>query len=39
MQLQNVLLELKETKEIYPLAQGGTAVGTGINTKKDGIKK
>jgi len=26
-------------KEIYPLAQGGTAVGTGLNSKKDFAKK
>ena len=29
----------KALNEIYFLAQGGTAVGTGINTKKGLIKK
>ena len=39
-QLKNVLKELKHAlKEIYYLAQGGTAVGTGLNTKKNFDKK
>ena len=39
-QLKNVLLELKtHQKEIHNLAQGGTAVGTGLNTRKNFDKK
>ena len=34
-QLENCIFRIKESlKEIYSLAQGGTAVGTGINSKK-----
>ena len=39
-QLENCIRRIKEAlKEIYFLAQGGTAVGTGINTKKGFDKK
>ena len=39
-QLENCIFRIKEAlKEIYFLAQGGTAVGTGINTKKGFDKK
>ena len=39
-QLQNCIYRIKDAlKEIYFLAQGGTAVGTGINTKKNFDKK
>ena len=40
MQVTKCLARIKRAlKEIYPLAQGGTAVGTGINTKKGWDKK
>ena len=40
MQVAKCLTRIKRAlKEIYPLAQGGTAVGTGINTKKGWDKK
>ena len=40
MQVIKCLARIKRAlKEIYPLAQGGTAVGTGINTKKGWDKK
>tara|TARA_Y100000590_G_scaffold29973_1_gene33328 strand:+ start:266 stop:1654 length:1389 start_codon:yes stop_codon:yes gene_type:complete len=39
-QLQDTILRIKNSlKEIHYLAQGGTAVGTGINTKKNFDKK
>ncbi len=39
-QLENCISRIKEAlKEIYNLAQGGTAVGTGINSKKNFDKK
>ncbi len=39
-QLQDTILRIKNAlNEIYFLAQGGTAVGTGINTKKNFDKK
>tara|TARA_Y100000590_G_scaffold237796_1_gene267604 strand:+ start:1296 stop:2684 length:1389 start_codon:yes stop_codon:yes gene_type:complete len=39
-QLEDTILRIKNAlKEIYFLAQGGTAVGTGINTKKNFDKK
>jgi fumarate hydratase class II len=39
-QLENCILRIKEAlNEIYFLAQGGTAVGTGINSKKGFDKK
>ena len=39
-QLEDTILRIKSAlKEIYFLAQGGTAVGTGINTKKNFDKK
>ena len=39
-QLDDTILRIKTAlKEIYFLAQGGTAVGTGINTKKNFDKK
>ena len=39
-QLENCIIRIKDAlKEIYFLAQGGTAVGTGINTKKGFDKK
>ena len=39
-QLENCILRIKNAlKEIYFLAQGGTAVGTGINSKKGFDKK
>ena len=38
-QLKNALLEEIALKEIYYLAQGGTAVGTGLNTRKNFDKK
>jgi len=39
-QLQDTILRIKNAlKEIHYLAQGGTAVGTGINTKKNFDKK
>ena len=37
---KNAFLRIENAlKEIYFLAQGGTAVGTGLNTKKTSIKK
>ena len=40
MQVTKCLARIKRAlKEIYPLAQGGTAVGTGLNTKKNFDKK
>ena len=39
-QLEDSINRIKlSLKEIYYLAQGGTAVGTGINTKKNFDKK
>ena len=39
-QLEDCINRIKSSvKEIYFLAQGGTAVGTGINTKKNFDKK
>ena len=39
-QLEDTIIRIKSAlKEIYFLAQGGTAVGTGINTKKNFDKK
>ena len=39
-QLENCIARIKQAlKEIYFLAQGGTAVGTGINSKKNFDKK
>ena len=39
-QLENCIIRIKDAlKEIYFLAQGGTAVGTGINSKKGFDKK
>ena len=39
-QLENCILRIKDgLNEIYSLAQGGTAVGTGINSKKGFDKK
>ena len=39
-QLKKCILRIESAlKEIYYLAQGGTAVGTGLNTKKILIKK
>ncbi len=40
MQISKCLSRIKRAlNEIYPLAQGGTAVGTGINTKKGWDRK
>ena len=38
-QLQDCIIRIKTHNEIYFLAQGGTAVGTGINSKKGFDKK
>ena len=38
-QLEDCINRIKSINEIYFLAQGGTAVGTGINTKKNFDKK
>ena len=39
-QLENCIIRIKDAlNEIYFLAQGGTAVGTGINSKKGFDKK
>ena len=40
VQLKNCIIRIENAlKEIYFLAQGGTAVGTGLNTRKNFDKK